>query len=86
MKVSEINTLFYGKCIKIWIEEPFEQFEYTLGVEVVLRTLDRSNDSLKVYFMSEETVSNLINGFDPGANAIIVKPHTIPYFQLREAQ
>ena len=83
MKVSEINTLFYGKCIKIWIEEPFEQFEYTLGVEVVLRTLDGANDSLKVYFMSENTVSNLINGYDPGANGLVVKPQTIPYFQLR---
>ena len=83
MKVSEINTLFYGKCIKIWIEEPFEQFEYPLGVDVVLQTLDGANDSLRVRFMSENTVSNLIDGFDPGANGVVVKPLTIPYFQLR---
>ena len=83
MKVTEINTLFYGKCIKIWIDEPFEQFEDPLGVDVVLRTLDGANESLKVHFMSENTVSNIINGYHPGANAIIVKPLTIPYFQLR---
>ena len=83
VKVSEVNTIFYGKCIKIWVDERFQQTDGRIGVDVGLQMLEGANHSVKVYFNRENSVTNLITGFHPEVNAFEVKPHTAAYCQLR---
>ena len=81
VKVSEINTIYYGKCLKFWASRQFHPNSGEIGVNVVLQMLDRANHSVKVYFNREETVTNLITGF-PGDSAITVKPRRTGFFEL----
>ena len=83
VKVSEVNTLIYGKCIKIWGDEEFEHTDGQLGVHVGLQMLDTANHNVKAFFSGETTVFNLITGVHAGVNAYKVKPHTSGHFQLR---
>ena len=84
MKISEVNTLLYGKCIKILVDEQFQHIDGQIGVDVGLQMPDGANDSVKFFFISEKTVTNLIIGYQPGVDTIEVKPHhTAAYFQLR---
>lgn len=84
--MSEFNTIYYGKCLKIWVDEFFDQNDGRIGVELGLQMLDGANHSVKVFFNNEQSVYNLISGFHPGANAVEVKPHTLGYFQLRYSE
>ena len=86
MKVSEFNTLYYGKCIKIWADEQYQRAQTPFGVDVGLTNLNGANDTLKVFFTTDKTVSNLIVGLHPGIIGIPVYPLTYPYFQLRYAK
>ena len=81
--MSEFNTIYYGKCLKIWVDEQLQKTDGRIGVDVGLQMLYGVNHTVKVLFNREKTVSNVVTGFHPEVNAIEVKPHTAAYCQLR---
>ena len=82
--MSEFNTLYYGKCLEIRVDEHYDQNDdQKIGVEVGLQMLDGANHTVKVFFNRDKSVYDMITGFHPRSSSIEVEPHKIGYFQLR---
>ena len=82
VKVSEVNTLTKGKCIKIWVDEEFKHLGGQLGIVVGLQMPDAAQDTVRVFFSSETSV-NLITGVQAGVNTFKAEPHTSVTFNIR---
>ena len=82
IKVSEFNTLYNGKCLKIWVDELLKENMGQIGLDIGLQMPDGANVSGKVYFNHEESATNVILGH-PVAESDVFTPQMTKFFQLR---
>ena len=77
-----MNTLFYGRCIKIRLDGQFQHTDIPLGFDAGLQNLDGVNDSFKAYFTYEASAYDLITGVHPHSLGFNIRSHTAVYFML----